>query len=268
MTMSILEFSEQLQHRLKADLDELDRGADELARAGRMVTVAEEALRELKEFIRGYEFSGVAEEVQFFKEVKPVLLSHYYYYKKMFYLRLRDSFQSPERQEANYGRWLQRMQRFVARHREFYHYCITGATHLDEIYFRRGRNPGLPVDGDERVSTGYDRLLGRLLAHELLRARFQELQKSSLSGASSSALVWTGSKTDLIELIYALHFAEPFNNGSANIKLIASLFEQVFHVNLGDYYRTFQDIRIRKKSQTPFLDQLREKFIQRLRDMN
>ncbi|MFZ6011415.1 MAG: RteC domain-containing protein [Bacteroidota bacterium] len=51
-----------------------------------------------------------------------------------------------------------------------------------------------------------------------------------------------------------------------DIKVIASAFEEVFNISLGDYYRTFQDMRIRKRSQTPFLDHLREKFTYRISD--
>lgn len=100
-----------------------------------------------------------------------------------------------------------------------------------------------------------------------MKKHILDLLKKSQADRStdaSSTLTWTGSKTDLIELIYALHSVDVFNNGTANIKVIASAFEEVFNISLGDYYRTFQDMRIRKRSQAPFIDLLRKRFLERL----
>jgi len=72
----------------------------------------------------------------------------------------------------------------------------------------------------------------------------------------SSKLFWTGSKTDLIELIYALHNCGAINSGTADIKEMALVFEQMFNIDLGNYYHTFIEIRARKNSKTKFLDRL------------
>ncbi|HEX5170939.1 MAG TPA: RteC domain-containing protein [Cyclobacteriaceae bacterium] len=39
-----------------------------------------------------------------------------------------------------------------------------------------------------------------------------------------------------------------FNTRSATIKVIASAVEDFFNVNLGDYYRTFQEIRFSQEN--------------------
>jgi hypothetical protein len=66
-------------------------------------------------------------------------------------------------------------------------------------------------------------------------------------------LYWTKSKTALIELIYALHSHDAFDNGRADIKDIAASFEHLFGVELGDYYCTFLELRMRKTGRTKFL---------------
>ena len=81
-----------------------------------------------------------------------------------------------------------------------------------------------------------------------------------------SNLFWTGSKTELIELIYALQSSGAINSGTANIKELASLFEQVFNIDLGNYYHTFIEIRARKCSKTKFLDALIEVLRKRLEE--
>lgn len=82
----------------------------------------------------------------------------------------------------------------------------------------------------------------------------------------TSKLFWTGNKTELIELIYALHSSGAINSGTADIKEMASLFEQVFNVDLGNYYHTFIEIRARKGSKTKFLDRLQETLLKRFEE--
>ncbi|QEC70285.1 hypothetical protein FRZ67_18990 [Panacibacter ginsenosidivorans] len=45
------------------------------------------------------------------------------------------------------------------------------------------------------------------------------------------------------------------------VKDIAQLLEAVFGIDLGNYYRTFQEIRIRKSGRTNYLDQLKATLI-------
>lgn len=265
--MDILTYSKQLENRMKERLEEFNIDQDEMLKVGHALNFIREIIAELKQFASTYKFTSESEEIKFFKEIKPVFLSQFFYYKKVFALRLFDSFKDAKTRQANYYKVLQQLERFVQKNLEFYEYCMTNTTYLDKHYFTRNRQPHKSVDRDEKFSTGYDTKLAKMLANELLKKHILDLLKKSQADRStdtSSTLTWTGSKTDLIELIYALHSVDVFNNGTANIKVIASAFEHVFNISLGDYYRTFQDMRIRKRSQTPFLDTIKEKFLNRL----
>lgn len=55
-----------------------------------------------------------------------------------------------------------------------------------------------------------------------------------------------------MELIYALFGTKAINNGQIEIKEIAETFEIMFNIKLGDYCRTFQEIKRRKLSNTKF----------------
>jgi hypothetical protein len=46
------------------------------------------------------------------------------------------------------------------------------------------------------------------------------------------------------------------NLGQTDIKEIAETLQNVFHYELGDFYKTFSEIRGRQKSKTKFLDEL------------
>jgi hypothetical protein len=137
---------------------------------------------------------------------------------------------------------------------------------LDETYFIRGKeeqhNPAI----DNRFSTAkeiqYSRILGYERLKQYLLGAVQKIE--SPSAIVDSKLTWTGSKTDLIELIYALQAAGVFNRKDADLKLIASHFENVFNTKLGNYYRVFQDIQLRKSGQTNFIDVLKSRFMERI----
>ena len=85
---------------------------------------------------------------------------------------------------------------------------------------------------------------------------------------SLSSFQWTASKANLIELIYALQSAGVFNNGQIGIKKIAKTFETLFQIDLGNYYHVFNEMRLRKKTRTTFLDHLKEKVIQKMDTMD
>lgn len=267
--MNITDFSDQLQNRLKEKLSESNVEQDELLKVGALLTFIRETVRELKEFTFKYKFINEAEEIKFFKQIMPVFLSQFYYYKKIFEIRLFDSFRDVKTRHSNYCHILQKLERYVSKNSEFYKYYLTNMTYLDNQYFTRGKNMK-SIELNEKVLTGYDIKLGKLLANDLIKSFamtwLNKSQSESFSGRGS--LTWTGSKTALIELVYALHAIGAFNNGSADIKLIAVVIENSFNISLGNYYRVFQDIRIRKGSSTSFLESLREKLRHLIDNMN
>jgi len=57
----------------------------------------------------------------------------------------------------------------------------------------------------------------------------------------------------LVELIYALFFANCINNGNVKIKDIIEAFEEVFSIDLGEYYRAFVEIKRRKLVRGKFI---------------
>ncbi len=65
-------------------------------------------------------------------------------------------------------------------------------------------------------------------------------------------------------MIYALHSQGVFDNGDADIKLIAKTLELAFNINLGDFYHTYMELKSRKINRTKFLDGLRDALIQKM----
>jgi hypothetical protein len=261
-SINIIEFSDGLQSRMKQELETLAIDQDEIIKVGKTLSFIRELIRELKAFTRNYKFQNQAEEIQFFKEVKPVFLSQYFYHKQIFAIRLSDSFKDVKDRQTSYYNLLKQLETYVGKNLAFYEYCMSGNTTMDAQYFTRQQANYKSLNWDESFYTGYDVKLAKLLANELVKEYiFKRLDQTDLV---QPELTWTGSKTDVIELIYALHAMDVFNSGSADIKRVARAFERAFNVNLGDYYRIFINIRLRKSGKASFLDRLREKMNQRL----
>jgi hypothetical protein len=100
----------------------------------------------------------------------------------------------------------------------FYRYYRSSATYLDTAYFVRGK-PDMEqyletfyYERDPQFSTNADFKVAKIMANDMLQAYLlSELesldnytQKSGNVSLPKVKLTWTGSKTDLIELIYAL----------------------------------------------------------------
>jgi hypothetical protein len=111
----------------------------------------------------------------------------------------------------------------------------------------------------------YDMLIVYLQQEIEKLENYKDNQNTNLM-KQSSRLFWTGNKTELIELIYALQNSGAINSGTADIKEMASLFEQIFNIDLGNYYHTFIEIRARKGSKTKFIDKLEEALLKKIQD--
>lgn len=118
---------------------------------------------------------------------------------------------------------------------------------------------------DPEFTTGYDHLKAKFVAAELLSKHYKRLllKLSNKEPTVVSELIlnknrtWNGSKTDLVELIYALQAAGVLNKGQVEISKIIQFMEIIFNTNLGNAYKTFAEIKAREKDRTKFLDTLK-----------
>ncbi|WP_449415934.1 RteC domain-containing protein, partial [Pedobacter frigoris] len=103
-------------------------------------------------------------------------------------------------------------------------------------------------EADHRFSTSHDYKVAKIIANDLIQVYIEDkLNNNNQKKASdNSALNWTGSKTALTELVYALHSQGVFDNGNADIKVIAKALELAFNVSLGNFYHTYLDLKAEK----------------------
>ncbi|MGV8946494.1 MAG: RteC domain-containing protein [Lutibacter sp.] len=243
------------------------------------ITYTEISIKRLQKLIIDQGFKTLSAEIHFFKHIKPQVFSKLIYYVKLINIESKRPRSRSKSQIKYLNNHIDKLQIYFNDNLEFYHYYRRGATFLDEQYFVRGKaDLRLHPDSfhfftDEQFSTSQDNTVATIMAYDMLIVYLQqEIEKLEnkfetvipKSMYKQSKLFWTGSKTDLIELIYALHSSGVINSGTADIKELASVFEQLFNIELGNYYHTFIEIRSRKCNNTKFLDRLKESLIKRI----
>jgi hypothetical protein len=231
-------------------------------------------LHRLRSFILQYSFRDQGEEIRFFKEIKPQFLAKLIYFQRVCYVETHSPRAVPGIRRELLEQEQRKIRDFFRQNMDFYHYFTCGAVHRDEEFFTR-KTPRKYLGEelyfmDPEFSTLYSVKLARILAYGPLSVYLENaLQRvgqptGQFLTRSVPGLTWTAPKANLIELLYALYSTGVFNHGRADLKKIAQFLEAAFQVQLGNYYRVFQDIRIRKKSRTSFLDQMRELLIRRM----
>lgn len=231
----------------------------------------------LKNFMLKHKFKEPEEEIRFFKEVKPLFTSKLIYHLTLYNIETKKPNGGREIVKKYLMKELEKLKNYFDYNLDFYKYHRAGALYLDHKYFLRDKyDIQLTLDGhifenDIRFSTTHDFKVAKILAHDRLQVNIENelayLENKELGiepqDYPKSKLTWVDSKTALIELIYALHSQGALGN-KADIKEIAAYFENVFNIDLGDYYRTYLEIRMRKTGRTKFLSLLQESLTKRM----
>ena len=243
------------------------------------IGLCNKAILELREMVLKNGFQNSAEEIYFFKQVKPMVFSKFILYTEIFNIESN----KPDADEKVQIKYLRdKLQKFCVINKEdkaFFQYYKRGKTFSDHLYFLRGNESHrihidhIPNHVDPEFTTGYDNTLAKIMACEQLKEYVgNKIQK--LKGKPNiredcgfiSNLHWTNYKVDAVELVYALFFAKVINNGKADIVEIARAFEKMFNIEIKNIYHTFKEIQERDE-QISFLKHLIEVLQKRLDDL-
>ena len=224
-----------------------------------LITVIVESL---KHKLTEYVFDNDENEIRFFKEILPDILSVFIYYTEKSALETSELIGTRKSRAEYKNRLMKRMDDFSMENAAFYDYYSLRKTNFDSYYFLR-KSPvnresavlfGSVVDC--RFCPGFSIKMAMISAYrkldEDLNDNLSELQPPESSVLSD--LHWTATKRDLTELVYALK--KYVNNGITPVKDIVDGFQKLFNTNLGNYPRVYQEIMSRKKSESYFLNQL------------
>lgn len=228
-------------------------------------------LSDVKQFVLKKGFKNVDEEIRFFKYQKPVIVSKLIYYNAIYKIETKKPY-GAKAIKKYYNSELTKLKKYFDNNLEFYKYYRTNNSFIDEKLFVRGEyDIKLSLDtfyfeADQNFSTSHDYKVAKIIANDLIQVYLEDQlhNNNHKKALENSALRWTGSKTALTELIYALYAQGVFDNGNADIKVIAKTFELAFNISLGDFYHTYLELKSRKMNRTKFLDSLRDALLKKM----
>ena len=262
--------------KLETAIQELEIESDcPIKRIEAVIQLVIQSFSDLKKFVLKNDFKNTEEEIHFFKYQKPIIVSKLIYYNAVYKIETKKPY--GEKQIKKFlNKELNKLKKFFDSNIDFYKYYRSGNSFLDENFFIRGKHDirlwldTFYFEADHRFSTSHDYKVAKILANDLIQVYLEDQlnNKHYKKANSKSPLSWTGSKTALTELIYALYAQGVFNNGNTDIKLIAKTFESTFNINLGDFYHTFMELKARKINRTKFLDILCEALIKKMDEQN
>lgn len=270
-------YSKTLLAALDAELEIIHSNSDKpLEYSAQAVEVLIPTLRKLKTFISTYTFKDREEEIFFFKHVKPQFVYRLIYYNEVYIIESNRPYGGSKFDRNHIKYEIGKLKGFIDSNIDFYRYFRTGNTSCDESYFLRGK-PNLSFgldsfyfDSDHDFSTSHDFKIARFMANDLLflylhqRLSEVKIREDVQNPKPKTNLTWTAQKVYLIELVYALHTAGVFNNGTVELKTLVSMFSELFCVDTGQFYRTFLEIRNRKSDRTKFLNFLIKQLIRKM----
>lgn len=229
-------------------------------------------LEEIKKYIKKNGFKDDEEEILFFKQLKPQLVSKLIYFNSIYKIETKRPRGGDKTIKKYLNVELSKIKRYFDANLEFYKYYRTNSTHLDNKFFLRGKHDiKLSLDtyyfeADHNFTTSHDYKVAKIIANDLIQVYLEDQLSNNNQRKlfETTPLNWTGSKTSLIELIYSLHSQGSIDNGNADIKIIAKTFENMFNIDLGDFYHSYLELKGRKINRTKFLDSLWDALIKRM----
>jgi RteC protein len=253
---------------------------DTLIRCEKAIEIIIKSIDKLKIVFLNENCKSLEQEIEFFKNVKPKFTSKLIYYNIIYKIEARLP-NGGERVVKDYIKnELNKIKNYFFNNHEFNKYRRTGSDYLDNKYYVRGAvDIKLAIDSfyfeaDQNFATSHDFKLAKIMAHDLVQVYLEDKlraidfkvlkEKSQLN--HNAKLTWTASKVALIELLYALQSEGAFNNGRADLKEIMDHFEKTFNIDLGQYRRTFLEIRARKTERTKYLNTLKGILKKRMDD--
>ncbi|TSJ35936.1 hypothetical protein FO440_23755 [Mucilaginibacter corticis] len=268
---------------LQAEIKLLDEaGISPADRIRQSVPIISRVTADVREQVLQDGFGDAAQEISFFKQVKPQMLALRLFETLFYNLCTGKPEGTPEMLKAYYEAELLQVFREFKVNPFAYAYYKAGACELDHFYFiRDAKLHDLPIceliDPSPGFSTAMDYSFAKFIAYEKLRDHLlqqltNELIREKVSGAALNELPmirWTGDSINLAELGYGIWLTGQVNNGHATITEILAVLESIFNIRIGTAFRRWQSISRRKRlSQTKYTDEMKAALVKRLDDEN
>lgn len=241
------------------------------------IRLCNKTLSGLQNRVEKEDFEDTALEIDFFRNIKPIPMSYLIYFTEIRTCELN----IPKAGTGPKIRFLEKEMRkineFFTQNNDFVNYMEQSYNYLDHVYFTRHNLENFPFAPTinyyqyPEFSTSHDMLWAKIQALyrfiHYIREGLQKLQPDNSSiyqERQPKVLMWTGSKTALVELIYGLYAVGDINHGAVELQTIASAFEDFFNIKLNTY-KTYSDLKARKGDPTQYLHKIIVHLINKMR---
>lgn len=275
VTRTIFRKIAKLYDELELRINEVyDADEDMVKVAERSLILIDESIRKLKEMITNHHFETIAEEVHFFKKLKPQFISKFIYYSTILDLESHKPNAGNKALKKYYEAEQEKLRIFYMEQAELYSYYRREATYLDhKLFVRNSYDLKMKLsfgfyNFDTTFTTSHDHMVARFIANQqfdqYLKRQIENLSENK-STQALSPLAWSASKVGLIELVYALYHMRCFNGGNVELSEVIKFVEKSLDTDLGNFHKTIFEIRNRKQGPTKFLhlvsDHLNQHFL-------
>lgn len=238
-------------------------------------------LNKLRRYLRDYKFETNNDEIRFFKYLKPRVCGDLIFFSEQLTYLICKPDSTISFQKSFLKSKLKKLESQKRKNIHFYRYYKQDEIFLDDKYFLRGNeqlelfNSKTLLSSDPEFFTSHDMKAAEVIAYDLLIDFYKkellsinnlskEITNNNFINQLDTKLTWSASKTDLIELVYALKYAGAINGGAVQVKQIIDSLEILFQIDLNNYYKTYSEIKNRSNNRSKFLTKLSESLVSRL----
>jgi hypothetical protein len=240
-----------------------------LKKADKGIDISNHTLSKLKEIVEKEDFENTPDEIEFFKKIKPCPMSYLIYFSEVRSCETRKPKAGKNFQFRFFEKELRKINKFFYKNNDFVQYMEQGHEYLDHQLFTRNHRKNYPFTPMinyyqyPEFSSSHDMLWAKIQAMyrliHFIREAMETLRPGKQSGLMDKkhkVMLWSGSKTSLVELIYALYANGDLNHGTVDISTITSSFEDFFNIKLENIYKTYSEIKSRKGPRAKYLHNL------------
>ncbi len=249
---------------------------DILTTSKEIIRYIENKVNEIYNWLNNYVFLSIQEEIYFFKELKPKLVSKLIYYKAI--LKLETTLpQTKKDKKKKYEKLLTEINQYAEKNRDVYEYYRSRTSHKDEDFFVRRsykdiiKNDCCLINCDSKICTSHDYKMANIIANDMFTS-YIENKLDELNGKCKFNITqidhkfnWTGTKVDMTELVYGFQASGCINNGNVDLKELAIFLGTIFNMEIdSNLYGNYSDIKSRKVPKTRFINTMSDKLIEKM----
>ena len=139
--MIIKQYYEEIANVTDLEIESIDiTGNDIIGDSLKAIRILQKAISDIRNVVISNNFSSKEEEIHFFKEQKPELLSKLLYFNKLFQIESKFPNGSNDVGIRYLNMELDSLTFFFNKNLDFYQYYRSKSTIYDEYYFTRGKN--------------------------------------------------------------------------------------------------------------------------------